>query len=86
MKDIDPVEELHKIRRAICKKAGGTPADYFRYYLELDKKNIAASKAAEAAASSKLKVAESKSRRQPAKPRSKATVRKAAPRRKSVVQ
>ena len=84
MKDVDPVEELHKIRRAICKKAGGTPADYVRYYLEMDKKNATASKAAEAAVPGKPKAASGKSRRQPAKPRTKAAVRKPLQRRKTV--
>ena len=84
MNDIDPIEELHEIRRAICKKAGGTTADYLPYYLEMDKKHVAASKAAEAAASSKPKATESKSRRLPAKPRAKAAVRKPDQRRKAV--
>ena len=86
MKDVDPVEELHKIRRAICKKAGGTTADYLRYYLEMDKENVAASKAAEAAATGKPKAAQSKPRRQPAKPRAKAPARKPVQRRKTVKQ
>ena len=38
----DPiVEELRRIRWRICKKAGGTPADYVRYYYEMDKKSSA---------------------------------------------
>ena len=49
MKDDDPVEELHRIRRQICKKAGGTPAAYVRYYLEMDREKVAADKAAETA-------------------------------------
>jgi hypothetical protein len=36
-------------------KADGTPAAYARYYLEMDKINVAASRAAEVAASSKPK-------------------------------
>lgn len=82
MKDVDPVEELHKIRRAICKKAGGTPEDYFRYYLEMDKKIVAASKAVEAAAPSKPKPVQSKPCRKPAKPAAKLSARKPAQRRK----
>ena len=35
--DIDPVEELHRIRRALYKKAGGTPEAYVRYLLEQQK-------------------------------------------------
>lgn len=46
MKEIDPVEELHKIRRAICKEAGGTPAAYAQYYYEMSQKRLAADKAA----------------------------------------
>lgn len=79
VKDIDPVEELHKIRWEICKKAGGTPADYFRYYLEMDKK-IAADKAAEAANLREPKAVKSKPRRKPA---AKVSTRKPAQRRKA---
>ncbi len=50
MKDDDPVEELHRIRRQICKKAGGTPADYVRYYLEMDREKVKAAEAAKPAA------------------------------------
>ncbi len=32
--DIDPVEELHEIRRKLYKKAGGTPEAYVRYLME----------------------------------------------------
>ncbi len=45
MKEIDPVEELHEIRRAICKEAGGTPAAYARYYYEMSQRRIAAANA-----------------------------------------
>ena len=45
MKEVDPVEELHKIRQAICKEAGGTPAAYARYYFEMSQKRVAAAKA-----------------------------------------
>ena len=65
MRDVDPVEELHRIRWQICKKAGGTPADYFRYYLELDKKNIAAKKAGKAAKPGSVKAVPGKRRRKP---------------------
>ncbi len=47
MKEIDPIEELHRIRRAICKEAGGTAADYIRYYMEMSKKRLAREKAAQ---------------------------------------
>lgn len=46
MKEIDPVEELHKIRRAIMKEAGGTPKAYAQYYYEMSQKRLADSKAA----------------------------------------
>ena len=42
MKEVDPVEELHKIRKAICKEAGGTPAAYAQYYYEMSQKRLAA--------------------------------------------
>ena len=80
MEDVDPVEELHRIRREICKKAGGTPADYVRYYFELDKKNIAASKAAEATNPGKPDAVQTTPRRKPAKP----STRKPGQRRKAV--
>ena len=47
MKEEDPIEELHKIRKAICEKAGGTPADYIRHYMEMSKKRVAKEKAAQ---------------------------------------
>lgn len=50
MKDDDPVEELHRIRRQICKKAGGTPADYVRYYLEMDREKVKAAETARSGA------------------------------------
>ncbi len=81
MRDVDPVEELHRIRRQICKKAGGTPADYVRYYLELDREKVAASKAAEVEAKpAKTKTVQSKHSRKSAKP----TVRKPGQRSKTV--
>lgn len=43
-KDVDPVEELHKIRRAIWKEAGGTPDAYAQYYYEISQKRIVAGK------------------------------------------
>ena len=46
MKEIDPVEELHRIRRAICKEVGGTPEAYAKYYYDLDQKRLAAEKTA----------------------------------------
>ncbi len=45
MEEVDPVEELHEIRKAICKEAGGTPAAYARYYFEMSRKRVAAGKA-----------------------------------------
>lgn len=77
MKDVDPVEELHKIRREICKNAGGTPADYFRYYLEMDKKNAAANKP---------EPLQGKPRQPPAKPKEKAPARGTGKRRKAVAR
>lgn len=86
MKDVDPVEELHKIRWAICKKAGGTPADYARYYLEMDRERVAAeSKTAKAKAPKKPKAAQDKSQRKTTKPAAKpSAVRKSGQRRKAV--
>ena len=82
MRDVDPVEELHRIRRQICKKAGGTPADYVRYYLEMDREKVAASKAAEAAAKpAKTKTVQTKKSTRPAV---KASSRKPGRRRKAV--
>ena len=75
MKDVDPVEELHRIRRQICKKAGGTPADYVRYYLEMDREKVAAEKAAEAARSA---------RRKRGRKQAEASARKPGQRRKAV--
>ncbi len=75
MKEIDPVEELHKIRQAICKEAGGTPAAYARYYFELSQERIAAKKPAPAG---------SKHLKPSVKPDAKASVRKAGKRRKTV--
>ncbi len=84
MKDTDPVEELHRIRWQICKKAGGAPADYVRYYYEMDKKIFGESNAAEAAASGTLKTVQGKPRRKSAKPAAKPSARKQGQRRKAV--
>jgi hypothetical protein len=84
-KDIDPVEELHRIRRQICKEAGGTTEDYFRYYLEMDREKVAARKAAEAGATpARTKAVQSKPRRKSAKPAAKVAARKPGQRRKAV--
>ncbi len=45
MNEDDPVEELHKIRQAIWKKAGGTPEAYAQYYYEIGQRRLAVSKA-----------------------------------------
>lgn len=37
MDEIDPIEELHEIRRKLMKKAGGTPEAYVRYIMEQQK-------------------------------------------------
>jgi hypothetical protein len=58
MREADPVEELHNIRKAIMKEAGGTPVAYARYYFEMGRKRLAASKP----------VRQNKSRRASAKP------------------
>lgn len=55
MKEIDLVEELHKIRRAICKEAGGTPAAYAQYYYEMSQARLAADKAAQKAGKARTK-------------------------------
>lgn len=38
MEDMDPIDELHDIRRKIVAKAGGTPAALMRYLRSLEKK------------------------------------------------
>jgi len=38
MEEIDPIEELHEVRRKIVAKAGGTPAALMRYLRSLEKK------------------------------------------------
>ncbi len=81
----DPiVEELRRIRWRICKKAGGTPADYVRYYYEMDKKIFGESNATEAAKPARTKAVQSKSRRKSAKPTAKVSSRKSGQRRKTV--
>ncbi len=35
--DIDPIEEIHKIRKAMYAEAGGTPAGFVRYLRTLEK-------------------------------------------------
>ena len=42
----DIIEELHRIRWAIFEEAGGTPEAYGQHYVDLDKKRLAAEKAA----------------------------------------
>ncbi len=37
--DIDPIEEIHNIRKAMYAEAGGTPAAFARYLRELEQKN-----------------------------------------------
>jgi hypothetical protein len=36
--DIDPIEEIHRIRREMYAEAGGTPAAFVRYLRALEKK------------------------------------------------
>ncbi len=36
--DIDPIEEIHKIREKMYAEAGGTPAAFVRYLRALEKK------------------------------------------------
>ncbi len=38
MEDLDPIEELHEVRRKIVAKAGGTPAALMRYLRSLEKR------------------------------------------------
>jgi len=38
MEEMDPIEELHEVRRKIVAKAGGTPAALMRYLRSLEKK------------------------------------------------
>ncbi len=83
-KDVDPVEELHRIRKQICKEAGGTTEDYLRYYLEMDREKVAASNAAEAAKPAQTKAVQSKPRRKSAKPAAKASSHKQGWRHKAV--
>jgi hypothetical protein len=84
MKEIDPVEELHRIRQRICKKAGGTPADYVRYYYEMDKKIFGESNTAEGVLPARTKAAPSKPRRKSAKPAARTSSRKPRQRRRAV--
>ncbi len=37
MEEMDPIEELHEVRRKIVAKAGGTPAALMRYLRSLEK-------------------------------------------------
>lgn len=39
MDEVDPIEEIHEIRRKLMKKAGGTPEAYFRYIMEQQRQN-----------------------------------------------
>ena len=83
-KDVDPVEELHRIRKQICKEAGGTTEDYLRYYLEMDREKVAASKIAEAAKPARANTVQSKRSRKSTKPAVKASARQQRQRRKAV--
>ena len=38
MEDMDPVEELHEIRKKIVAEAGGSPAGLMRYLRSLEKR------------------------------------------------
>lgn len=72
MKEIDPVEELHKIRKVIMKEAGGTPKAYAQYYYEMSQKRLAAGKAAQ------------KDKESPVKPKQKAATRNSGKRQRKV--
>ncbi len=50
MKDIDPIDELHEVRRKILAEAGGTPAALMRYLRALEKKEAAKDTLAKSAA------------------------------------
>ncbi len=39
MNDIDPIEEIHEIRRKLMEKAGGTPEAYVRHIMKQQKMN-----------------------------------------------
>jgi hypothetical protein len=81
----DPiVEELRRIRWKICKKAGGTPADYFRYYYEMDQKIFGENSTADAATPVGTKAVSSKPRRKSAKPAARTSSRKPRQRRRAV--
>ena len=73
MKEIDPVEELHKIRKAICKEVGGTAAAYAQYYYEMSQKRLIADKASQ------------KAKKSPAKSKNKAAAHKTGKRQRNVV-
>lgn len=64
MNEDDPVRELHKIREAIWREAGGTAAAYARYYFEIGQKRHAASQAAQ------------KDKKDPEKPKTKTPARR----------
>ncbi len=39
MDEVDPIEEIHEIRRKLMEKAGGTPESYVRNIMEQQKLN-----------------------------------------------
>ncbi len=77
--DIDPVEELHRIRRKLYKKAGGTPEAYIRYFMEQQKQY-----ADRLVDFSKPETAQSKPRRKPAKAAVRGSARQLGRRAKAV--
>lgn len=79
MDEIDPIEELHEIRRKLMKKAGGTPEAYVRYIMEQQKLHPEG-----LVDLSKPKTPKNKPGRKPVKPGAKAPTRKPGQRRKAV--
>ncbi len=77
--DIDPVEELHQIRRKLYQKAGGTPEAYVRYFMEQQKQY-----ADRLVDFSKPGTVQSNPRRKPAKPAARGSARNPGRRGKAV--
>ena len=80
MKEEDPIEELHRIRRKIYKDAGGTPESLVRYYMKQQKQY-----GDRLVDLSRSETTQPKSRKRPTKPVAKATARKPNVRHKVVV-
>ncbi len=79
MDEVDPIEEIHEIRRKLIAKAGGTLDAYVRHIMEQQKLNPDG-----LVDLSKPKVAQQKRQRKSAMPAAKISTRKTGQRRKAV--